>query len=86
MYCVRGRYAFGELTPALARVVVFTGGRELGVGATMDLVSPALSANVLRLGSGSLTMSYQYAERYSVFVPRTWLAQLVLKIRCCRQP
>jgi len=52
-----------ELTPALTREVVFMGARELGVGATMDLVSPALSAKVMRLGSGSLTKSYQYAER-----------------------
>lgn len=44
-----------SLTPAPTSDVPFTVGRELGVGAGMDLISPALSANVLRLGSGSPT-------------------------------
>lgn len=45
------------LTPAPTSDVPFTGGLELGVGAAMDLGSPALSANVFRFGSGSLTIS-----------------------------
>jgi hypothetical protein len=57
-----GMVIFRELTPAPTRVVVLTTARELGVGAAMDLVSPALSTKVLRLGSGSLTKFRQYAE------------------------
>lgn len=54
----RQRKRFEEikiLTPAPTREVPFTTGRELGVGAAMDLGSPALSASVFRLGSGSPT-------------------------------
>ena len=49
-------FIFRKLTPAAAREVPLTIERELGVGAAMDLVSPALSARVLRLGSGSFTI------------------------------
>jgi len=46
-----------KLTAAPTREVPFTTGRELGVGAAMDLGSPALSAIVFRLGSGSPTIT-----------------------------
>lgn len=55
-------FIFRKLTPAAAREVPLTIERELGVGAAMDLVSPALSTRVLRLGSGSFTKLTQYTE------------------------
>jgi hypothetical protein len=57
-----GMGIFRELTPAPTREVVLTTARELAVGAAMDLDSPALSAKVLRFGSGSLTKFRKYAE------------------------
>ena len=43
------------LTTAPTIEVPFTTDRGAGVAVAMDLGSPALSANVLRLGSGSLS-------------------------------
>ena len=58
----RGSFISRKLTPAPTREVVLTRARELDRGAAMDLVSPALSANVLRLGSGSFTNFISNAE------------------------
>jgi len=49
-----------RLTPAVTKLVVLIGGLA-GVGATIDLLgSPAWSARVLRLNSGSATAITQY--------------------------
>jgi hypothetical protein len=62
------------LTPAPAREVPLTGAREDGVGAVMDLVSPALSTKVLRLGSGSLTNVISIGEMKGIHATYAVLA------------
>jgi hypothetical protein len=76
----------GKLTPAPTREVVLTRARELGVGAAMDLISPALSTKVLRLGSGSAAKSVSTQRRNTFHAPLTRFVHPMLKIRHRRQP
>jgi hypothetical protein len=58
--CTRDKYPeeveWRELTAAPTSDVPFTAGREFVGWAEKEFGSPALSANVLRLGSGSLSV------------------------------
>lgn len=58
LWCKLGLFR-SILTLAPTREVAFTCDLELGVGAAMDLGSPALSTSVFRFGSGSTAFLYQ---------------------------
>lgn len=73
------------LTPAPTRDVPFTAGRALGVGATVDLGSPALSASVFLFGSGSLLTALsvssiipQLSLLYVLQIERTYTTKFML--------
>lgn len=66
---MRAKQLYGEaLTPAPTSDVPFTGGRILGVAAVMGLDSPALSAKVLRLGSGSFAVPISLGNQEAFFI------------------
>ena len=75
-------YILGKLTPAQTIEVPLTRVRELGVAATMDLVSPALSTNVLRLGSGSFTKYISRLRRNALYALLTRSIHPMLEIWC----
>ncbi len=70
--CVAWEYFYCiQLTPAPTKDVPLIAGLALGVGAAMDLVSPPLSTNDFRFGSGSLAAHSQYLREAPALISPT---------------